>query len=76
MFLSTIISKQNSNMSSNYNKISDFLFQKFKEIVGEDYFFNDKSILWTYAFGASVFEKDWMPELVLMPRRENKFQKF
>ncbi|MFX1258555.1 MAG: FAD-binding and (Fe-S)-binding domain-containing protein [Promethearchaeota archaeon] len=51
-----------------YNQISDSLFQTFKEIIGENYFFNDYEIRWTYAFGGTIFEKLWIPDLILMPQ--------
>ncbi|GAH26695.1 unnamed protein product, partial [marine sediment metagenome] len=44
-----------------YNKISDFLLEVFKKIVGENSFFTQYEIRWTYAFGGSIFNKDWIP---------------
>ncbi len=55
-------------MDSKYNKISGSLAQKFKEIVGEEFFFIDREIRWVYAFGGTKFEKDWIPDLILMPK--------
>ncbi|TFG24673.1 MAG: FAD-binding oxidoreductase [Promethearchaeota archaeon] len=55
-------------MSSAYNKISEALSQKFKEIVGDDYFFSEYEIRWTYAFGGTIFRKDWIPDLILVPQ--------
>lgn len=51
-----------------YNKISEPLLQKFKEVVGENYFFNKFEIRWTYAFGGTIFNKNWIPDLVLIPQ--------
>ena len=55
-------------MSSKYNKISESLSEQFKKIIGEDNFFSDYEIRWTYTFGPTIFEKDWMPDIVLMPQ--------
>ncbi|MFX0072045.1 MAG: FAD-linked oxidase C-terminal domain-containing protein [Candidatus Hermodarchaeota archaeon] len=55
-------------MSLKYNKISESLSRKFKEIVGEAYAFSEYEIRWTYAFGPTIFEKNWIPELVLLPQ--------
>jgi len=55
-------------MSTDYIKISKELYQQYKEIVGKDNCFSDYEIRWTYAFGSTNFEKDWIPELILMPQ--------
>lgn len=55
-------------MSSTYNKISKALSQKFKEIVGDEYFFSEYEIRWTYAFGGTIFRKEWIPDLILVPQ--------
>ncbi|MFX1380008.1 MAG: FAD-binding and (Fe-S)-binding domain-containing protein [Promethearchaeota archaeon] len=51
-----------------YNKISDHLLKKFQEIVGEGFFFDEYEIRFTYAFGGSIFNKDWVPDLILIPQ--------
>ena len=55
-------------MDLHYNKISEQLSKKFKEIVGDKFFFNEYEIRWTYAFGGSIFNKDWVPDLILIPQ--------
>ncbi len=55
-------------MSSTYNKISEALSQKFKEIIGDEYFFSEYEIRWTYAFGGTIFRKEWIPDLILLPQ--------
>jgi glycolate oxidase len=55
-------------MDTNYNTISEDLKKDFEKIVGPKYFFSEYEIRWTYAFGASVFNKDWIPDLILMPQ--------
>jgi len=55
-------------MGINYNKISEQLSKKFKKIVGEKFFFNNFEVRWTYAFGGSIFNKDWVPDLILIPQ--------
>ncbi len=55
-------------MTSCYQKITDELLQKFKEIIGETNCFSDYEIRWSYAFGSTIFEKEWIPELILMPQ--------
>ncbi|MFX0021957.1 MAG: FAD-linked oxidase C-terminal domain-containing protein [Candidatus Hermodarchaeota archaeon] len=55
-------------MESYYNKISSPLLKKFKGIVGEKAFFDDYEVRYTYAFGGSIFNKGWIPELILIPQ--------
>ncbi len=55
-------------MSSTYNKISEALSLKFKEIVGDDYFFSEFEVRWTYAFGGTIFKTEWIPDLILLPQ--------
>lgn len=57
-----------SGTNNRYNKISEKIFEQFKKIVGEAFFFREYEIRWTYAFEATIFEKNWIPELILMPR--------
>ncbi|MFW9880366.1 MAG: FAD-binding oxidoreductase, partial [Candidatus Thorarchaeota archaeon] len=52
----------------NFNKISDFLLKKFRKIVGENSCFTQYEIRWAYTFGGSIFNKDWVPDLILMPQ--------
>jgi len=59
-------------MCSQYNKISEDLLKKFKEIVGEHYSFLEYEIRWTYAFGPTIFEKSWIPDLVLLPQNSQQ----
>ena len=62
-------------MSSTYNKISEALSQKFKEIVGDEYIFTEYEIRWTYAFGGTIFEKEWIPDLILLPQTSEQVSK-
>jgi glycolate oxidase len=55
-------------MEPQYNKISEQLSNRFKKIVGEKFFFNEYEVRWTYAFGASIFNKEWVPDLILIPQ--------
>ncbi|MFX0005774.1 MAG: FAD-linked oxidase C-terminal domain-containing protein [Promethearchaeota archaeon] len=55
-------------MDPYYNKISNPLLKKFKGIVGEKASFDDYEIRYTYAFGGSIFNKEWIPELILIPQ--------
>jgi glycolate oxidase len=58
-----------------YNKISRKLEENFREIVGEDNCFSDYEIRWTYAFGGSIFENRWVPELVILPQNAIQISK-
>ncbi len=62
-------------MSSAYNKISAVLYQKLKEIVGDGYIFKEYEIRWTYAFGGTIFEKEWIPDLILLPQNSEQVSK-
>ena len=59
-------------MEPRYNKISEQLSHKFKKIVGEKFFFNEFEVRWTYAFGGSIFNKDWVPDLILIPQNSTQ----
>jgi glycolate oxidase len=59
-------------MTSLYNKVSDEHFKKFKEIVGEKFIFKDYEIRWTYAFGGSIFNKNWIPDLIIVPQNSKQ----
>ncbi|MFX0003462.1 MAG: FAD-binding and (Fe-S)-binding domain-containing protein [Candidatus Hodarchaeota archaeon] len=62
-------------MEPYYNKISKDLLKRFKEIVGEQFSFDDYEIRWTYAFGGSIFNKDWVPDLILIPKDAQQISK-
>ncbi len=53
----------------NFNPISEDIALILKKIVGEAYFFSEYEIRWSYTFGGSIFEKDWVPDLVLLPQK-------
>ena len=55
-----------------YNKITGLLLEKFKKIVGSNFFFNQFEIRWAYSFGGSIFNKDWIPDLILMPQNSRQ----
>lgn len=55
-------------MSENYQELSSELKQLFRKHVGDNGFFDQKEIRWAYAFGGTVFEKEWIPELILLPK--------
>ncbi len=55
-------------MDPQYNKISEELLNEFKNIVGEKFFFNNYEIRYSYAFGCSIFNKNWVPDLILIPQ--------
>jgi len=55
-----------------YNKISDSLLDKFGKIVGENFYFTQYEIRWAYAFGGSIFNKEWIPDLILLPQNSTQ----
>lgn len=55
-----------------YNKITKPLLEQFKTIVGSNFIFDQFEIRWTYAFGGSLFIKDWIPDLILMPQKSQQ----
>jgi glycolate oxidase len=55
-------------MEPYYNQISKDLLQKFKEIGDEKFFFDDYEVRFTYAFGGGIFNKAWIPDLILIPK--------
>lgn len=59
-------------MERKYNKISKPQFDLLKEIVGKDFIFEEYEIRWTYAFGGSIFNKDWIPDLIIPPQGKNQ----
>ena len=59
-------------MESHYDTISEHLAKKFKKIVGENYFFDGYEIRYSYAYGCSIFNKNWIPDLILLPQNTNQ----
>jgi len=62
-------------MSLQYNKISKNLLEKLQEIVGPDSCFSDFETRWTYAFGGTIFKKNWIPDLILLPETAEQISK-
>jgi glycolate oxidase len=56
----------------NYSKISDSLLDKFGKIVGKNFYFTQYEIRWAYAFGGSIFNKEWIPDLILLPQNSTQ----
>ncbi|MHA2126516.1 MAG: FAD-binding and (Fe-S)-binding domain-containing protein [Promethearchaeota archaeon] len=59
-------------MSQTYNKLTENLLLDFKKIVGENCFFIAEEHRWSYTFGSTMIEPDWVPELILIP--QNSYQ--
>ena len=59
-------------MSHQYNKISENLLQEFKKIVGENNCITEMEIRYTYAFGSTMIEPDWIPDLILLPQNSEQ----
>ncbi|MFW9822034.1 MAG: FAD-binding and (Fe-S)-binding domain-containing protein [Candidatus Thorarchaeota archaeon] len=55
-------------MSKVYNKISDTLASKLRQIVGENYFYIEEEHRHSYALGGTMIEPKWIPELILIPQ--------
>ncbi|MFX0072170.1 MAG: FAD-linked oxidase C-terminal domain-containing protein [Candidatus Hermodarchaeota archaeon] len=62
-------------MKSEYNKISETMHQNFKRIVGKENYFSDFEIRWSYAFGGTAFNKEWIPDLILTPTTTEQIKK-
>jgi len=58
--------------NSPYNRLSEQLIEDFQQIVGEEYSFTEYEIRWTYAFGGSIFNKEWIPDLILLPQNRQQ----
>lgn len=57
---------------SPYNRLSEELIEDFQKIVGDEYSFTEYEIRWTYAFGGSIFNKEWVPDLILLPQNRQQ----
>jgi glycolate oxidase len=62
-------------MTPKYNKISKQVIQQFTQIVGEESCFDNYEIRWTYSFGGTIFERDWIPDLILLPQNSVQISK-
>lgn len=51
-----------------YNKLTTDLIDEFRSIVGDTNCLDQYELRWAYAFGGSIFEKEWMPDLILLPQ--------
>ena len=54
------------------NDIPENLLRDFKEIVGKQYYFDEFEIRWAYAFGGTIFEKKWIPDVILLPQNASQ----
>lgn len=59
-------------MSSQYNKISESLMGELKKIVGKQNFLLEKEYRWPYAFGGTMIEPEWIPDLILIPQNREQ----
>ncbi|MHA2186329.1 MAG: FAD-linked oxidase C-terminal domain-containing protein [Promethearchaeota archaeon] len=57
------------------NRISDKILKNLENFVGEKYFFTQYEVRFTYAFGGSLFNRDWVPDVVLMPQNKAQISK-
>ncbi len=62
-------------MTPKYNKISKQIIQQFKQIVGEESCFDNFEIRWAYSFGGTIFERDCIPALILLPHNSLQISK-
>ncbi|MFX1409958.1 MAG: FAD-linked oxidase C-terminal domain-containing protein [Promethearchaeota archaeon] len=62
-------------MTPKYNKISKQLLQQFKQILGEESCYDNFEIRWVYSFGGTIFERDWIPDLILLPQNSQQISK-
>ncbi|MFX1316755.1 MAG: FAD-binding and (Fe-S)-binding domain-containing protein [Promethearchaeota archaeon] len=62
-------------MTSKYNKISKQLIQQFKQILGEESCYDNFEIRWVYSFGGTIFKRDWIPDLILLPQNSEQISK-
>ena len=58
-----------------YNKLTAPLIRKFRKIVGENSCFESFVIRWSYSFGGTIFEKEWIPDLILLPNTDEQISK-
>jgi glycolate oxidase len=62
-------------MSPKYNKISKQLIAQLERIVGEASCVDNFEIRWAYSFGGTIFERDWIPDLILLPQNSSQISK-
>ncbi len=62
-------------MTPKYNKISKQVIAQFEQIVGEESCFDNFEIRWAYSFGGTIFERDWIPDLILLPQNSLQISK-
>jgi glycolate oxidase len=58
-----------------YHRITRKIIEGFKEIVGEESCFEEFEIRWCYAFGGTIFEREWIPDLILIPQTSSQISK-
>jgi glycolate oxidase len=58
-----------------YHRITKKMIESFKEIVGKDSSFDDFEVRWCYAFGGTIFEREWIPDLILLPKTSSQISK-
>ena len=55
-----------------YNELTKGLLQEFSKIVGIEHSIVAKELRWPYAFGGTMIEPDWVPDIVLMPQNREQ----
>ena len=58
-------------MVQNYKKLNSTILSKLRSIVEKDNCFDDFETRWSYAFGGINFQKEWIPDLILIPKTDN-----
>mgnify|MGYP006277533859 CR=1 FL=1 len=54
-------------MNTDYSRISSSLREKLINIVGKENYFDELEIRWTYTFGGTIFQQQWIPDIILTP---------
>ncbi len=62
-------------MKQNYSSISSISKDHLKSIVGEKNYNDEMEIKWTYAFGGTIFQPKWIPDLILTPTSTQQISK-
>lgn len=59
-------------MTAAYSKISDEIYQRFKNIVGDENISREPEIVWCYSFDGTMFREKTIPEIVILPKNTNE----
>jgi glycolate oxidase len=52
-----------------YSHVSEEIYQRLENIVGNEFISRDPEIVWCYSFDGTIFKENTVPEIVILPKK-------